>query len=163
MEASGKGVVATDGGSPRVADDPGLLAASSEERVVTAGAGGVIQSIDALDVGLASVDLGVGRARMDDEVDLSAGIIFSAKVGDRVEAGAPLARIVGRDRARVERCAARIEAIVRVGEAEVDVDGELFRLGAGDSIVIPGGKAHSFSNPGDTPLMLVAVLGPRTP
>jgi quercetin dioxygenase-like cupin family protein len=49
------------------------------------------------------------------------------------------------------------------GEAEVDVDGELFRLGAGDSIVIPGGKAHSFSNPGDTPLTLVAVLGPRTP
>ena len=49
------------------------------------------------------------------------------------------------------------------GEAEVDVDGELFRLGAGDSIVIPGGKPHSFSNPGEIPLMLVAVLGPGAP
>jgi len=48
------------------------------------------------------------------------------------------------------------------GEAEVDVDGELFRLGAGDSIVIPGGKSHHFSNPGEVPLLLVAVLGPRT-
>ena len=46
------------------------------------------------------------------------------------------------------------------GEAEVDVDGEVFRLRAGDCIVIPGGKSHSFSNPGETPLMLVAVLGP---
>ena len=49
------------------------------------------------------------------------------------------------------------------GEAEVEVDGEVFRLGAGDSIVIPGGRAHAFSNPGDTPLLLVAVLGPGAP
>lgn len=49
------------------------------------------------------------------------------------------------------------------GEAEVDVDGEVFRLTAGDSIVIPGGKPHSFSNPGETPLILVAVLGPGAP
>ena len=49
------------------------------------------------------------------------------------------------------------------GKADVDVDGEVFRLGSGDSIVIPGGKPHSFSNPGETPLMLVAVLGPGAP
>ena len=49
------------------------------------------------------------------------------------------------------------------GEAKVDVDGELFRLSAGDSIVIPGGKPHSFSNPGEAPLLLVAVLGPGAP
>lgn len=49
------------------------------------------------------------------------------------------------------------------GEAVVDVDGEVFLLEAGDSIVIPGGKAHSFSNPGPAPLLLVAVLGPGAP
>ena len=49
------------------------------------------------------------------------------------------------------------------GEAEVEVDGKVFRLGAGDSIVIPGGKPHSFSNPGETPLVLVAVLGTGAP
>jgi quercetin dioxygenase-like cupin family protein len=49
------------------------------------------------------------------------------------------------------------------GEAEVEVDGEVFLLKAGDSIVIPGGKAHAFSNPGGTPLLLVAVLGPGAP
>jgi quercetin dioxygenase-like cupin family protein len=52
---------------------------------------------------------------------------------------------------------------VASGEAEVDVDGEVFRLGTGDGIVIPGGKSHSFSNPGSTPLLLVAVLGPGAP
>jgi len=52
---------------------------------------------------------------------------------------------------------------IAAGEAEVDVDGEVFRLGEGDSIVIPGGKPHSFSNPGSLPLLLVAVLGPGAP
>ena len=46
------------------------------------------------------------------------------------------------------------------GQAEVDVEGEVFRLEAGDCIVIPGGMAHSFSNPGAVPLLLVGVLGP---
>lgn len=49
------------------------------------------------------------------------------------------------------------------GVAEVEVDGEVFRLEAGDSIVIPGSRAHAFSNPGETPLLLVAVLGPGAP
>jgi quercetin dioxygenase-like cupin family protein len=49
------------------------------------------------------------------------------------------------------------------GVAEVDVDGEVFRLQPGDSIVIPGGRPHSFSNPGPAPLLLVAVLGPGAP
>lgn len=49
------------------------------------------------------------------------------------------------------------------GEAEVDVAGDVFRLEAGDLIVIPGGEVHSFSNPGEQPLLLVAVLGPGAP
>ena len=52
---------------------------------------------------------------------------------------------------------------VAAGEAEVDVEGEVFQLGTGDSIVIPGGNAHSFSNPGTENLMLVAFLGPGAP
>jgi len=49
---------------------------------------------------------------------------------------------------------------VASGRAELEVDGEVFKLEAGDSIVIPGGRAHAFSNPGSEPLLLVAVLGP---
>lgn len=49
------------------------------------------------------------------------------------------------------------------GKATVEVEGRVFQLEAGDSIVIPGGMAHVFSNPGTTPLVLVAVLGPGAP
>jgi len=46
------------------------------------------------------------------------------------------------------------------GQAEVEVEGEVHTLNAGDSIVIPGGQAHRFKNTGRIPLVLVAVLGP---
>ena len=49
------------------------------------------------------------------------------------------------------------------GQAEVEVEGETFTLNAGDTIVIPGGKAHSFKNTGRIPLVLVALLGPGAP
>jgi pyrimidine-nucleoside phosphorylase len=37
--------------------------------------------------------LGAGRQRKEDAIDHAAGIIVHAKVGDRVEAGAPLATL----------------------------------------------------------------------
>lgn len=52
---------------------------------------------------------------------------------------------------------------VAEGVAEVEVEGEVFRLRTGDCVIIPGGKAHSFSNPGTVPLLLVALLGPGSP
>ena len=49
------------------------------------------------------------------------------------------------------------------GQAEVEVDGDLFTLNAGDAIVIPGEKAHAFKNTGRVPLVLAALLGPGAP
>jgi len=49
------------------------------------------------------------------------------------------------------------------GQAEVEIQGEVFTLNAGDCVVIPGGKAHAFKNTGRIPLVLVAMLGPGAP
>ncbi len=52
---------------------------------------GYVESIDALEVGLVGVELGVGRKKKDDRVDHAAGIVIEAQVGARVRAGEPLA------------------------------------------------------------------------
>jgi thymidine phosphorylase len=51
---------------------------------------GYVESIDALAVGLASLDLGAGRHKKDDKVDPAAGLVIQAPVGARVAAGDPL-------------------------------------------------------------------------
>ncbi len=67
---------------------------------VKAGADGYVQSIDSLELGLTSIQLGAGRQTVDDRIDPKAGIILRKKVGDPVEAGEPLA-IVYTDRESV--------------------------------------------------------------
>ena len=51
---------------------------------------GHVEAIDALEVGLAGLELGVGRKKKEDSVDHAAGIVISAAVGAQVRAGEPL-------------------------------------------------------------------------
>ena len=59
-------------------------------------ADGYVESIDALEVGLAGLELGVGRRKKADAVDHAAGIVIEAPVGARVRTGEPLAIVHAR-------------------------------------------------------------------
>ena len=54
---------------------------------------GYVSGIRAIDVGRLSMQLGAGRAQKDDAVDPAAGIVLHVAVGDRIEAGTPLATL----------------------------------------------------------------------
>src|SRR5258708_37173244 len=58
---------------------------------VTAAGDGYVESIDALEVGRAGLELGAGRKKKEDPVDHAAGIGIEAPVGAPVGAGEPLA------------------------------------------------------------------------
>jgi pyrimidine-nucleoside phosphorylase len=52
---------------------------------------GVVQDIDALSIGRATVSLGAGRTRVGEKVDPLAGVSIKRHLGDAVEKGDPLA------------------------------------------------------------------------
>lgn len=83
--------VEAQGGDPRVVDDTSLLPSACCTRVVDAHETGWIAHFDAEAVGRAAMVMGAGRARLDDVIDPAAGLVLAAKVGDKVEANAPLA------------------------------------------------------------------------
>jgi len=56
---------------------------------------GYLAQVDAWKIGLAGVDLGVGRNRTDDIVSPDVGLIFDKVRGDRVEAGERIATLYG--------------------------------------------------------------------
>lgn len=70
--------------------------ASSVE--VLAPASGFISDIDAETVARAAFNLGAGRARTGDTIDMSAGVLLSVTHGDKVEKGQTLAKLFARDR-----------------------------------------------------------------
>jgi pyrimidine-nucleoside phosphorylase len=86
---------------------------------VPAPAGGYVQFIDALEVGLAGLELGVGRKKKDDRVDHAAGIVIDAPVGARVRAGEPLATVHARTEELARSVVPRLQEAWGLSEHEV--------------------------------------------
>ena len=86
---------------------------------IPAPAAGYVASIDALAIGLASLELGAGRTRKEDKVDPAAGLVIEAPVGARVRAGEPLVTVHARSEELVERVTARLKAAWRLSDGEV--------------------------------------------
>jgi pyrimidine-nucleoside phosphorylase len=86
---------------------------------VTAPADGWVSGVACREVGYALSDLGGGRRRVEDQLDLAAGIMFHARLGARVAKGEPLATLLCRDRARAEVAAQRLRAAITLADAPV--------------------------------------------
>jgi pyrimidine-nucleoside phosphorylase len=95
------------------------LPVAAVQRAVLFTADGYVESIDALEVGLAGLELGVGRVRKEDRVDPSAGIVIQAPVGARVRAGEPLAVVHARSDELVEAVIPRLQKAWRLSDREV--------------------------------------------
>jgi pyrimidine-nucleoside phosphorylase len=89
------------------------------QRPLLAPTGGYVESIDALEVGLACLELGAGRARKEDRVDPAAGLVIEAPVGAKVSAGDPLAIVHARSEELVERVRSRLEKAWRLSDSPV--------------------------------------------
>jgi len=86
---------------------------------VKATAAGWVESIDALEVGYGSLELGAGRLRKEDRIDHSAGIVIERQVGDRVQPGDTMAVMHTSTRELADRAAARLRPAWRIAGREV--------------------------------------------
>ena len=89
-------IVGAQGGDTQVIRDPSGLPHALHEATFQAKRAGVIQRVDPRIIGYGVIALGGGRTRMEDTIDPSVGFVVSAKPGDRVSKGQPLATIHAR-------------------------------------------------------------------
>jgi pyrimidine-nucleoside phosphorylase len=113
-------VAVAHGGDPAVLEDPSLLATAPHEGVITSPEAGFVVACDARAVGIAATHLGAGRERKEEVVDPGVGITLEAKIGDRVAAGDPLARVRYRDPARWEAQRAHLAQAWSIGPEQVE-------------------------------------------
>jgi thymidine phosphorylase len=105
--------VAAQGGDPRVADDLSLLPQAPLTHEVEAPRDGWLEAVDAEAVGRVAAALGAGRRRKDDEIDPAVAVELWTKLGDRVEGGQPLGRILARDEESARSAADGLRAALR--------------------------------------------------
>ncbi|KAA9394657.1 thymidine phosphorylase [Kocuria coralli] len=100
-----RAMIAAQGGDPKA---PLPQARISE--TVSADSDGVVTSLDAMGIGLASWGLGAGRARREDPVQPAAGVVLRAKPGDTVRRGQILATMHTDSASAVTAAADRIRS-----------------------------------------------------
>ncbi len=83
--------------------------------VLVAEEAGYVRGLDARAVGVAAWRLGAGRAKKEDAVSASAGILCHAKPGERVEAGRPVLELFAEDEARFAGALEALEGAVQLG------------------------------------------------
>ena len=106
-------IVAAQGGDVSVLDDTRCLPQAKLTLEVRATRAGFVGEVSAMDVALAALRLGAGRTKADDQVDPAVGISNLVKIGERVAAGAVVAKIHANDaQARAEAHAMLEQAIV---------------------------------------------------
>ena len=126
--------IMAQGGNPKVVDDYTLLPQPAYRVGVNAASAGFVRSIDALQVGILGVGLGVGRQTLESKIDHSAGFLFKKKVGDKVEKSAVIADVQGSNEARVKEAASRLSALIAIsGTAPRGHGMVIVRLKARDS------------------------------
>ncbi len=90
-------IIDAQGGNPAVLDDPAVLGEAPVIETFEAPSAGCIARVEPRTIGRAIVAIGGGRQMKEDDIDLHVGFVITAKPGDRVEHGEPLASIHARN------------------------------------------------------------------
>ena len=115
-----KEMVELQGGDSSYIDDTDKFKKSSIIKDITSEETGFVKSIEAIEIGIASRDLGAGRHKKGDVLDLSAGIYLHKKVGDFVEKGEKIATIYTEKENEVAGAIERIKAAYAFSDKRED-------------------------------------------
>jgi pyrimidine-nucleoside phosphorylase len=112
-------VIEAQGGNPAVVDDPAVLPQAGECEIFRAPRRGFVARVEPRAVGRAVVALGGGRETLEDELDAAAGFVITARPGEWVETGEPLATVFAASSVGIAAGRAALRtAIVIADEAE---------------------------------------------
>lgn len=131
-------IIEAQGGNPGVVDDPAVLPQAAECELFAAPRRGFVARVEPRAIGRGIIALGGGRTKMEDHVDPSVGFVITARPGDWVELGEPLATIFARDRAGVESGRQSLrQALVIADEADPPLPLISHRVNASGVEVVP--------------------------
>ena len=109
-------IIEAQGGNPGVVDDPAVLPQARACELFPAPRRGLVARVEPKAIGRGITALGGGRTKMEDRVDPTVGFVISAKPGDWVEAGEPLATIFAADHPGIEAGRQALRAAIQIAD-----------------------------------------------
>jgi pyrimidine-nucleoside phosphorylase len=113
-------LVEAQGGDVSVVDDLSKLPHSRIQQAYTAKQSGSISQVDALAIAHAAFELGAGREKKGDPIDLAVGVKVHVKVGSRVKEGDTLVTIYANDEAKLPACVEHLNRAFTFSDESVE-------------------------------------------
>jgi len=118
-------MIEAQGGDVRIIEDHSLLPISKNVEEVLSDKEGFVEKMDTEKIGVASMVLGAGRKKKEDEIDHSVGVEVLKKLGDRVSKGEPLVKLYCSEKSDVETAKKLIKSAYSISEQPLE---EEFKL-----------------------------------
>jgi len=118
--ATFRAIIEAQGGNPGVVDDPGALPQAAACELFLAPRAGVVAGVEPREIGRGIIALGGGRSTMEDLVDPTVGFVITARQGDLVAAGEPIATVFARDAAGIAAGQATLRRAITIAD-EADI------------------------------------------
>ncbi|MCA0452821.1 MAG: pyrimidine-nucleoside phosphorylase [Chloroflexi bacterium] len=115
-----RSLVQGQGGDVGMVDDPSRLPKAPIIETFTASQSGYVAQVAAELIGMAAFGLGAGREKKGDPIDLAVGLEVHAKVGDKVESGAPLVTIHARKPEQLATCRSTLQQAITFSDSPVE-------------------------------------------
>ncbi len=112
-------MIQAQGGDPEVCHDVDRLPKAQVKREAPAPVGGFVQEMDTVLLGNTAQAMGAGRKEKTDAIDHSVGFVLHCRVGDKVEAGQPLATVHAKDEESAAAAIQSIQKALRIGDGKV--------------------------------------------
>ena len=113
-------IIAAQGGDSGVVFDTSRLPQAACEAVYESPADGIVCRVEPRAIGHGIIALGGGRSNMEDTVDPSVGFVITAKPGDKVVKGQPLATIYAPRKSALEIGRRTLQEAIAIGGAPTD-------------------------------------------
>lgn len=115
------------GGNTEYIDKPEMLLGAKNKVPYLAKADGYITKMQADSIGIASMLLGAGRSRLEDEIDYNAGIIFEKSHGDFVKKGDVIAMLFS-DGENFDACERELDGAITLSDREPPKQNLIFNV-----------------------------------
>ena len=89
---------------------------------------GYVKELDALTFGLAAVNLGCGRNSVEDKIDYSSSILLNKKIGDNVNSGEIICRIIGETKHQVQSTKDMLINGVKISKEKPELKGRIIEV-----------------------------------
>ena len=109
-------IIEAQGGDARIVERQEILPSAPKREEFTAARDGVIVEVAPRTVGHGVISLRGGRRTMEDMIDPSVGFVITAKPGDKVKRGAPLATIHALDEAGIREGMNALAEAITIGD-----------------------------------------------